>query len=80
MALRALRKWLRTAHGRSRPTAKQFSHYANVGVEELDAKKLTPLLKLKYHDSIPDAVKDLGVPAEIAETRRNLWIRVWSRA
>jgi type I restriction enzyme R subunit len=27
--------------------------------------KLTPLLKLKYHDSIPDAVADLGRPDEI---------------
>ena len=28
--------------------------------EELGEDKLTPLLKLKYHDSIHDAVKDLG--------------------
>ncbi len=44
-----------------------LSHYVNVGVQELDKDKLTPLLKLKYHDSIPDAVKDLGVPTEIAK-------------
>ena len=31
-----------------------LSHYVRVGVEELDLDKLTPLLKLKYHDSIPD--------------------------
>lgn len=36
-----------------------------MGVEELDPEKLTPLLKLKYHDSIADAVADLGPPAEI---------------
>ena len=37
-----------------------LSHYISVGVEELDQDKLTPLLKLKYHDSIQDAVADLG--------------------
>jgi type I restriction enzyme R subunit len=31
-----------------------------VGVGELDQDKLTPLLKLKYHDSVSDAVADLG--------------------
>ncbi len=44
-----------------------LSHYVTVGVEELDKDKLTPLLKLRYHDSIPDAVKDLGMPMEIAK-------------
>lgn len=42
-----------------------LSHYVSVGVEELDQGKLTPLLRLKYHDSIADAVADLGPPAEI---------------
>ena len=42
-----------------------LSHYVKVGVEELDQEKLTPLLKLKYHDSIADAVADLGQPEEI---------------
>ena len=37
-----------------------LSHYVSVGVEELDQDKLTPLLRLKYHDSIADAVADLG--------------------
>jgi len=36
-----------------------------VGVEELDQDKLTPLLRLKYHNSITDAVADLGKPDEI---------------
>jgi type I restriction enzyme, R subunit len=40
-------------------------HYISVGVEELDQEKLTPLLKLKYHNSISDAVADLGRPEEI---------------
>jgi type I restriction enzyme R subunit len=35
------------------------------GVRELDQEKLTPLLRLKYHDSIADAVADLGRPEEI---------------
>jgi len=43
-----------------------LSHYVNVGVEELDQAKLTPLLRLKYHDSIADAVEDLGQADEIA--------------
>ena len=42
-----------------------LSQYVQVGVEELDAAKLTPLLRLKYHDSIADAVADLGKPEEI---------------
>ena len=42
-----------------------LSHYVSVGVEELDQDKLTPLLRLKYHNSIADAVADLGRPEEI---------------
>ena len=42
-----------------------LSQYINVGVEELDQSKLTPLLRIKYHDSLPDAVADLGKPEEI---------------
>jgi len=44
-----------------------LSHYISVGVEELDQAKLTPLLRLKYHDSIEDAVADLGRPEEIGK-------------
>ncbi|MDK9723975.1 MAG: DEAD/DEAH box helicase family protein [Sterolibacteriaceae bacterium MAG5] len=43
-----------------------LAHYVGIGVEELDQAKLTPLLKLKYHDSIADAVADLGKPEEIS--------------
>lgn len=42
-----------------------LSHYAEVGVEELAPEKLSPLLRLKYHDSIADAVRELGAPEEI---------------
>jgi type I restriction enzyme R subunit len=42
-----------------------LAHYVKEGVQELDREKLTPLLRLKYHDSIADAVADLGRPEEI---------------
>lgn len=42
-----------------------LAHYVSIGVEELDQAKLTPLLKLKYRDSIADAVTDLGKPEDI---------------
>jgi type I restriction enzyme R subunit len=42
-----------------------LSQYVNVGVEELDRDKLSPLLKLRYKNAIADAVADLGRPEEI---------------
>jgi type I restriction enzyme R subunit len=42
-----------------------LSHYVDVGVEELGQDKLTPLLRLRYNNSIADAVADLGEPEEI---------------
>jgi type I restriction enzyme R subunit len=44
-----------------------LSHYVSAGVGELDQEKLPPLLRLKYHDSIADAVADLGKPEEIGK-------------
>jgi hypothetical protein len=44
-----------------------LSHYVSMGVDELDQEKLTPLLRLKYHNSIADAVTDLGRPEEISK-------------
>jgi type I restriction enzyme R subunit len=44
-----------------------LSHYVSEGVGELDMAKLSPLLRLKYHDSIADAVADLGDPGAISE-------------
>ncbi len=44
-----------------------LSHYVTVGVEELDQNKLTPLLRLKYHDSLADAIADLGQPEDIGK-------------
>ncbi len=55
-----------------------LSHYVAVGVEELDPVKLTPLLRLKYRDSLADAVDDLGRPEEIgrifAEFQKYLYL------
>ena len=45
-----------------------LQHYVTEGVEELEQRKLNPLLRLKYHDSITDAVADLGgKPEEITK-------------
>ncbi|MBS0181694.1 MAG: DEAD/DEAH box helicase family protein [Nitrospira sp.] len=44
-----------------------LAQYVNVGVEELAQGKLSPLLKLKYHNAIADAVADLGQPEEIGK-------------
>ena len=42
-----------------------LAHYIQVGVEELNKEKLTPLLRIKYHGAIADAVADLGRQEEI---------------
>jgi type I restriction enzyme R subunit len=44
-----------------------LQHYIDVGVEELGQEKLTPLLRLRYHNSISDAVADLGEPEQIGQ-------------
>jgi type I restriction enzyme R subunit len=43
-----------------------LAQYVEVGVQELDREKLSPLLKLKYH-ALADAVADLGRPEEIGK-------------
>lgn len=55
-----------------------LQHYVSQGVEERDQGKLNPLLRLKYHNSITDAVADLGgKPEEIgrvfADFQRHLY-------
>ena len=64
---RVLRANQARVHINSQFTAKQqaflefvLQHYVTEGVEELGQNKLNPLLRLKYHDSIADAVTDLG--------------------
>ncbi len=42
-----------------------LTQYVTQGVEELDADKLTPLLRLKYNNAISDAVADLGGTTQI---------------
>ena len=42
-----------------------LGHYVGMGVGELDREKLTPLLLLKYRNSIGDAIADLGQPEDI---------------
>jgi len=44
-----------------------LAHYVSEGVGELAQEKLTPLLRLRYHDSIADAVADLGKPDDIGK-------------
>jgi type I restriction enzyme, R subunit len=41
-----------------------LSHYVKEGVQKVDQEELTPLLRLKYHDSIADAA-DLGKTEDI---------------
>jgi type I restriction enzyme R subunit len=43
-----------------------LAQYVKQGVEELDAEKLSPLLKLKY-TALNDALKDLGSPEQIRQ-------------
>lgn len=44
-----------------------LAQYVKVGVEELAQDKLSPLLRLRYHGAIADAVADLGQPEEIGK-------------
>lgn len=38
-----------------------------LGVQELATEKLTPLLQLRYQNSIADAIADLGSPEQISQ-------------
>ena len=42
-----------------------LAQYVKEGVEELDAEKLTPLLRLRYNNALADAVADLGSADQI---------------
>ena len=44
-----------------------LAQYVKVGVGELGAEKLGPLLKLRYNNAIADAIADLGQPEQIRE-------------
>jgi len=77
-ALQPIPREERAAHARlyihSKCTSKQqlflnfvLQHYVTLGVQELALEKLTPLLQLRYQNSIADAVADLGRPEDIGE-------------
>jgi type I restriction enzyme, R subunit len=77
-ALQPIPREERAAHARlyihSKCTSKQqlflnfvLQHYVTLGVQELAMEKLTPLLQLRYQNSIADAVADLGRPEEIGQ-------------
>jgi type I restriction enzyme R subunit len=77
-ALQPIPREERAAHARlyihSKCTSKQqlflnfvLQHYVTLGVQELALEKLTPLLQLRYQNSIADAVADLGKPEEIGQ-------------
>lgn len=42
------------------------AQYVEVGIDKLSTEKLCPLLKLKCHNAIADAVAELGKPEEIS--------------
>lgn len=42
-----------------------LAQYVAQGVDELDAEKLSPLLKLKYRNAIADAFAELGRPEQV---------------
>ncbi|HUG66224.1 MAG TPA: type I restriction-modification enzyme R subunit C-terminal domain-containing protein, partial [Pirellulaceae bacterium] len=44
-----------------------LAHYVSEGVQELSQDKLKPLLRLKYNNSIADAIADLGRAEDIAK-------------
>jgi type I restriction enzyme R subunit len=44
-----------------------LAHYVSEGVQELSQDKLKPLLRLKYNNSIADAIADLGRAEDIGK-------------
>ena len=44
-----------------------LQHYVTMGVQELAQEKLAPLLRLRYQNSIADALEDLGGPQEVSQ-------------
>jgi type I restriction enzyme, R subunit len=45
-----------------------LGEYVAQGVDELAIEKLSPLLRLKYHNALADAFNDLGSPEQIRST------------
>jgi type I restriction enzyme R subunit len=44
-----------------------LDQYVTQGVDELDADKLTPLLKLRYNNALHDAMADLGDAVQVRQ-------------
>ncbi len=44
-----------------------LAQYVKEGVDELDAEKLSPLLKLRYNNAIADAFAELGRPDQVRQ-------------
>ncbi|MEY4752212.1 MAG: hypothetical protein RJA44_805 [Pseudomonadota bacterium] len=42
-----------------------LAQYVQQGVDELGSEKLSPLLRLKYHNALQDAFADLGKPEQV---------------
>lgn len=57
-----------------------LSHYVREGVEELAQEKLTPLLRLKYHNSISDALAELGRAEDIGRVFCDFQQYLYNRA
>jgi type I restriction enzyme R subunit len=56
-----------------------LAQYVKQGVDELDADKLSPLLKLKYRNALADAFAELGQPEQVRDLflgfQRHLYLR-----
>ncbi len=57
-----------------------LSQYVKVGVDELASEKLTPLLRLKYHNAISDALADLGTTEDISRAFTGFQRYLYERA
>jgi type I restriction enzyme R subunit len=42
-----------------------LAQYVSLGVDELDQDKLSPLLTLKYRNTLKDAFAELGQPDQV---------------
>lgn len=58
-----------TSYGQKQQAFLAFvlDQYVTQGVDELDAEKLTPLLKLRYNNALNDAMADLGDAVQVRQ-------------
>jgi type I restriction enzyme, R subunit len=57
-----------------------LAQYVSQGVDELAPEKLTPLLRLRYHNALADAAIDLGPPDQIRSTFLGFQRLLYARA